>query len=80
MKPPVTPPYLLMCFYAVCGLAALYDLWTDYAVSGGARWGMVALDAVQLCALSLLVWLAGTYPLQAIWPVQNVGRPSEVRE
>ncbi|OJT02453.1 ATP-dependent bile acid permease [Trametes pubescens] len=77
VKPPVTPPYLLMCFYAVCGLAALYELWTDYAASDGARLSLVALDALQLCALSLLVWLAGTYPLQAIWPAKNVGRPSE---
>ncbi|KAI0636054.1 P-loop containing nucleoside triphosphate hydrolase protein [Trametes polyzona] len=67
-----------MCFYTACATAALYDLWTDYSARETTHWGVIALNVLQVSLISLLVWLAGTYPLQAVWPAKNVGRPSEL--
>ncbi|KAI0359724.1 P-loop containing nucleoside triphosphate hydrolase protein [Trametes cingulata] len=75
-KPPVITPYLLICFYFACAVAALHDLWED-CTGTRARWEIIALDVLELFLPSLLLWLAGTYPLQAVWPTKNVARPGE---
>ncbi|KAL7279294.1 hypothetical protein ACG7TL_007135 [Trametes sanguinea] len=75
-KPPLTPPYMLILFYASAAVAALYDLWTD-VVGGRPGWGIVALDALQFLVPLLLIYLAGTYPIEAIWPTPNVARPGQ---
>ncbi|KAI0775079.1 P-loop containing nucleoside triphosphate hydrolase protein [Trametes elegans] len=77
VKPPVTPPYLLICFYFTCVLAALYDIWLD-TTEGDKRWPLIALDTLQLFVPSILVWIAGTYPLYSTWPAKNVARPNEL--
>ncbi|CDO75190.1 hypothetical protein BN946_scf184866.g31 [Trametes cinnabarina] len=75
-KPPLTMPYLLIIFYLAAAVAALYDLWTDI-VYEQPSWRFIALDAVQLLVPVLLIRLAGTYPLDAIWPSPNVARPGQ---
>ncbi|KAH9902650.1 P-loop containing nucleoside triphosphate hydrolase protein [Cubamyces lactineus] len=75
-KPPITPPYLLICFYLTAGIGALYDLWTDYA-GGNPRWVFIAVDAVQILIPMFLAWVAGTYPLDKMWPTANVARPQD---
>ena len=64
-------------FYATCAVAALYDLAQD-VLDRPVRTCAVSWDAIQLCIVSLLVWLAGTYPLQDVWPCPNVAKPTDV--
>ncbi|KAI0833629.1 P-loop containing nucleoside triphosphate hydrolase protein [Trametes gibbosa] len=66
-----------MLFYATCAIAAAFDLWRYYYAEGSMHWGTISLCVLQFSVPSVLVWLAGTYPLQAVWPAKNVGRPSE---
>ncbi len=77
IRPPATTPYLLILFYATCVIAALYDLAID-VLDRPVRPGAVIRDASQLCVGSLLVWFAGTYPLQDVWPCPNVAKPGDV--
>ncbi|TFK93706.1 P-loop containing nucleoside triphosphate hydrolase protein [Polyporus arcularius HHB13444] len=76
VRPPATTPYLLILFYATCVIAALYDLAID-VFDRPVRPGAVIRDASQLCVGALLVWLAGTYPLQDVWPCPNVAKPGD---
>lgn len=73
----MTPPYLLICFYVTCVLAALYDL-ALHLTQTRVYPALVALNSLQLGVTALLTWIAGTYPLQAVWPGPNVARPSDV--
>ena len=79
VRPPVTPPYPLLCFYATCAAAAAYELVFDVLRDGrGVPYGALALGALQLCVLGTLIWIAGTYPLRDMWPGPDVARPFEV--
>ena len=77
----MTPPYLLLLFFATGALAALHDIALDLLGegSGGVRYGWLALHLAQLGVVSFLAWVAGTYPLRAVWPGPNVAKPSDVR-
>ena len=71
VRPPVTPPYPLLCFYVTCAAAAAYELVVDVLRDGrGVPYGALALGALQLCVLGTLIWIAGTYPLRDMWPGQ----------
>ena len=80
-RPPVTPPYLLLCFYVTCVAAALHNIALDLLGEGrnSVRYGWLVLHGLQLAAVSPLVWVAGTYPLRAVWPGPNVATRSDVR-
>ncbi|KAI0671861.1 P-loop containing nucleoside triphosphate hydrolase protein [Trametes maxima] len=77
VKPPVTPPYLLLGFYLTSVIAALYDLWTDCS-GERLKWALIALDVLQFLVPTFLGWIAGTYPLEAVWPGKNVARPAQL--
>lgn len=73
----MTPPYVLLLFYVTSALAALFDL-ARHLLETRVRAAAVALDVLQACGVSFMVWIAGTYPLRDYWPGPDVARPSDV--
>ncbi|KAI8980033.1 P-loop containing nucleoside triphosphate hydrolase protein [Trametes punicea] len=71
-----TPPYLLICFYLSSAVSSGYNLWTDYP-GGKPSHALVAVNSVQLVISTVLIWIAGTYPIEAVWPSPNVARPGQ---
>ena len=79
-RPPLTPPYLLLAFYTACALAALRDIALDLLAgsAGVLYYGSLVLHTLQLAVVSVLIWVAGTYPMRATWPGPNVAKPADV--
>lgn len=78
LKPPVTPPYLLLLFYAICSLSGCLDLFADSLRSGGAA--LPVLAGVPRVALALVsLWIGGTFPLETVLPATNVAHEKDVR-
>lgn len=79
MKPPRTPPYLLLLFYGVNAISGLADLiavilgWTKDL-------GTIALDILRATVPIGILWIAGTFPLEEVLPCSNVASDKDVSE
>lgn len=76
-KPSVTPPYLLILFYLVQGIAAIVDLVLSM-LDEETSLGLVVLNLLRLAVPTLLTWIAGTLPLETVLPAQNVAKETDV--
>ncbi|KIJ66220.1 hypothetical protein HYDPIDRAFT_26589 [Hydnomerulius pinastri MD-312] len=74
VKPPETPPYLLILFaviHAIEGFTFLVSV--DLSDIGS-----ITAAIVRLIFASLFIWLAGTLPMEAVRPAQNVARSTDI--
>jgi hypothetical protein len=78
LRPPITPPYLLILFSAIHVLAALVDS-VSYAVEINVDVKALALNILRMTLPMLFIWVAGTLPLQCIRPARYVAGPKDVR-
>jgi hypothetical protein len=74
---PKTPPFILILFALIHFVAVVFDmafglLTKNYNVRA------ILLDVVRIAVTMLFIWLAGTFPLQAIPPSQNVADSKDV--
>ncbi|KAI0091009.1 pleiotropic drug resistance ABC transporter [Irpex rosettiformis] len=77
IKHPHTPPYLLLLFYITNVLSALADL--AAAVLGTeTHIGIIVLDTLRATVPTILLWLAGTFPLERTLPCSNVAAEKDV--
>ncbi|KAI0950790.1 hypothetical protein AcW1_008002 [Taiwanofungus camphoratus] len=76
-KPSVTPPYLLILFYLVQGIAAIVDLVLSM-LDEETSLGLVVLNLLRLAVPTLLTWIAGTLPLETVLPAQNVAKETDI--
>ncbi|OCH93071.1 P-loop containing nucleoside triphosphate hydrolase protein [Obba rivulosa] len=77
IKPPVTPPYLTILFCLTNAAFACLDLFVGFMNSSD-RHGFTVVRVLDLCVTLLLAWIAGTLPLEAILPVKNVARETDI--
>ncbi|THV07466.1 P-loop containing nucleoside triphosphate hydrolase protein [Dendrothele bispora CBS 962.96] len=72
LKPPKTPPYLLILFACVHIVLALLDVVFQL------RNAPVVFDVVVILAALVFLWVSGTLPLQSTPPGVNVAKPTDV--
>lgn len=79
VKPPRTPPYLLVLFYLTSALIPLVEV--TIAALGWANPGVVGvvLDLLFAISPSVLLYVAGTFPLEVELPGQDVATAHDVR-
>ncbi|KAI0687745.1 P-loop containing nucleoside triphosphate hydrolase protein [Cytidiella melzeri] len=77
MKPPCTPPYFLLLFYAANVLSGLADLIA--AILGPKEeLGKIVLDLLRATIPTILLWIAGTFPLEEILPCSNAASDKDI--
>lgn len=77
-KPPRTPPYLLLVFYLANIVSGLADC-VATVLNSKKEPGIIALDVLRATFPTLVLWLAGTLPLEDVLPSPNVATEKDVR-
>ncbi|EGN94459.1 hypothetical protein SERLA73DRAFT_114694 [Serpula lacrymans var. lacrymans S7.3] len=73
IKPPKTPPYLLMLFSIAHAVTAAVGF-----VIRDITAGSVAIFVLRILFSILYAWVAGILPLQSIRPAKNVAKPTDI--
>jgi hypothetical protein len=76
-KPPRTPPYLLLLYYGINMFSGLADL-AAAILNQENDLGIIVLIILHATSSLVLLWLAGTFPLEEILPCANVGTAKDV--
>lgn len=78
VKPPSTPPYLLIIFASIHTIIRLFELGIQ-AVSSTPDKIELLIDALRTTIPATFVWIAGMYPVKATRPGPHVAQPGDVR-
>lgn len=73
IRPPRTPPYLLMAFASSLLIASLVDIVYSILMHKQA-----AVDFIAMIFPTTFVWVAGTLPLKTYRPTLNVAQPKDM--
>lgn len=77
-KPPRTPLYLLLVFYLANIASGLADC-VATVLSSMKEPGIIILDALRATFPTIILWVAGTLPLEDVLPSPNVATEKDVR-
>ena len=75
LRPPLTPPYLLIAFSVVSALLSLVALGNDLPQDGKQN---AILDVIAMIIPLAFAWIAGTLPLKMYRPSFNVAGANDV--
>ncbi|KAJ3517873.1 hypothetical protein NLJ89_g222 [Agrocybe chaxingu] len=76
IKPPLTPPYLVIIFGITSALLSLLSFGNDIGSAGG--WNDALFDIAAMIVPATFAWLAGTLPLKTCKPCLNVAGPKDI--
>lgn len=76
LKPPSTPPFILLLFSVLHLVSALLDLIFHARFPG---YTIYYANSARIAACVLIAYISGTYPLQRMLPGTNVAQPGDVR-
>ncbi len=77
-KPPVTPPYWLLCFYIFVFISAASEVAVATFDLGVQTDAFIALEIFHCAISACLVYVIGTFPVKHIHPCRNVATAYDV--
>jgi hypothetical protein len=73
VRPPSTPPYILMLFACAHLLSAM----AKFAFDAIDYHGNAVFNIVSIAVPALFLWVAGTLPMQDVRCASNIARPKD---